>query len=87
MTSRDFCYGLQGAFELDAAGDAQPDESKGLSAEKVKVVRAHLAMVFKHEVDPSMGSKEHQAALDKLHESFPGISREVFAGERAKWRN
>lgn len=46
MTSRDFCYWLQGHFEI----------SKGvaLNEEQVIVVQNHLSMVFAHEIDPSM---------------------------------
>jgi hypothetical protein len=62
MTSRDFCYWLQGVFEV---GDV-----KTLSEHQTSLVRAHLAMVFKHEIDPSMGPPEHQAELDKLHEAI-----------------
>lgn len=54
MTSRDFCYWLQGFFEIHGAG--LPDNAdRGLIGEKVKMIEAHLAMVFKHEIDPSMG--------------------------------
>lgn len=30
-------------------------------------VKKHLALVFKHEIDPSYGDKEKQAELDKIH--------------------
>lgn len=59
MTSRDFCYWLQGYFELQGPGP--------LSQEQVAVVSAHLSMVFKHEIDPSFGNEERQAVLDRLH--------------------
>ncbi len=60
MTARDFCYWLQGLFEL-----GKPSE---LNAEQTEVVRRHLALVFKHEIDPLAGPPEHQAALDAIHE-------------------
>jgi hypothetical protein len=61
MTSRDFCYWLQGYFELR--------EKEGMSQEQVECVARHLALVFKHEIDPSMGSSSHQADLNKTHQA------------------
>jgi len=60
MTSRDFCYWLQGVFEV---GDV-----KQLDARQTELVRRHLALVFKHEIDPSAGPPEHQKELDKIHQ-------------------
>jgi hypothetical protein len=62
MQSRDFCYWLQGYFEI--AGTA---ESEGLTPERVQMVRKHLDLVFKHEIDPSMGPAAHQQQLNKIH--------------------
>lgn len=62
MTSRDFCYWLQGFFELQQAGAGY-----NLTASQTDAVRAHLAMVFKHEIDPSMGGAAHQAKLNEAH--------------------
>jgi len=45
MTSRDFCYWLQGYFEISKAST--------LSEEQTQDVRNHLNMVFIHEIDPS----------------------------------
>lgn len=60
MTSRDFCYWLQGYFELDGnIGEIGP--------ETTKKIKNHLAMVFKHEIDPSFGDKKIQDELSKLH--------------------
>lgn len=59
MTSRDFCYWLQGYFEIAGA--------KGLNPEQATIVQKHLAMVFKHEIDPSAGGHNVQAALNELH--------------------
>jgi len=63
MTSRDFCYWLQGIFEV-----ADP---KQLDERATAQIKAHLAMVFVHEIDPSMGDAEHQAKLDAAHASTP----------------
>lgn len=55
MTSRDFAYWLNGFFEL--SGD------KELNNVQVACIKRHLAMVFVHEIDPSMPNPE----LDKIH--------------------
>lgn len=47
MTSRDFVFWLQGYFEILAP--ALNDAS--LSSAQVKVIREHLALVFKHEAE------------------------------------
>jgi hypothetical protein len=58
MTSRDFCYWLQGYFELQ--------RGEGFTVAQSATIRRQLAMVFKHEIDPSF-PKEQQAALDAAH--------------------
>lgn len=63
MQSRDFCYWLQGYFEI-AVTDGQP---VNLTPGQVKTIQNHLAMVFKHEIDPSMGGQDHQTTLNDLH--------------------
>jgi hypothetical protein len=59
MTSRDFCYWLQGFFEI-----AEPDK---LTAEQVCTIRQHLALVFVHEIDPQAGGPAVQAKLNDIH--------------------
>jgi hypothetical protein len=59
MTSRDFCYWLQGLFEL---GDPE-----SLTPEQIQTIRNHLNMVFYHEIDPSFGGPEVQGALNEIH--------------------
>lgn len=61
MTSRDFCYWLQGFFELGQLETLELDEAQVVS------IRNHLAMVFAHEIDPSAGDEKHQEILDGLH--------------------
>jgi hypothetical protein len=61
MTSRDFAYWLQGFFELSGVA--------ALTTKQTALVQKHLAMVFKHEIDPTMGSADHQAELDNLHDA------------------
>ena len=66
MQSRDFCYWLQGFFELSDL--AQGESPKQWQMDKIK---RHLAMVFAHEIDPSMGPKPHQDVLNHLHGEPP----------------
>jgi hypothetical protein len=33
------------------------------------MIRAHLGLVFKHEIDPSYDGPEKQAVLDSIHHS------------------
>jgi len=58
MKSVEFCYWLQGMFELS--------NPKELTAEQVDSIRKHLAMVFVHEIDPSY-PKGQKHVLDNLH--------------------
>lgn len=60
MTSRDFCYWLQGFIEV-----GQPHI---VTQEQLATIRAHLAMVFHHEIDPSHGNHSHVEELRKIHE-------------------
>jgi hypothetical protein len=64
MTSRDFCYWLQGHFELGTSPE-------GMSCAQVEVVKKHLALVFIHEIDPSAGPPEHQKKLNEVHVTGP----------------
>jgi predicted DNA-binding transcriptional regulator YafY len=68
MTSRDFVYWLQGYFEVRDASKPGPET---LSPEQVAIIKAHLAMVFKHEIDPALGTPEHMAILQKIHDVLP----------------
>lgn len=64
MTSRDFCYWLQGFFELTASTE---NSNLDINDKQTCLIRSHLAMVFKHEIDPSMGDKVHQDKLKEIH--------------------
>ncbi len=68
MTSRDFCYWLQGYFEIHGHADITKAQSE--------LIARHLTMVFKHEIDPSF-PKEQQETLNLIHDSggFPGQLR------------
>ena len=72
MTSRDFCYWLQGWIEVETAGQT-PMPARGLNPVQVAVIQAHLNMVFAHEIDPSFGDKDHQQKLDAAHAVSGGV--------------
>lgn len=59
MTSRDFCYWMQGCLELN------PEMAKkGMTAAQVKQIAKHLNLVFIHEIDPSF---ENEEELNEAH--------------------
>lgn len=72
MTSRDFCYWLQGFFEIRDAG-LPPNVDGGLTTQKVEVIKRHLAIVFAHEIDPSAGDEKHQKMLNDLHKQIKSL--------------
>lgn len=65
MTARDFCYWLQGFFEIRGSLDVPHG---ALTHQQVEMIRRHLALVFKHEIDPSQGTPEQQAELQTIHD-------------------
>ncbi len=64
MKSTEFCYWLQGLFEL-----ATPTQ---LNPEQTDLIKRHLDMVFLHEIDKSYPEGE-QEALNDLHSGKPKI--------------
>jgi len=75
MTARDFAYWLQGFFELN---ESKP--GTGLSDEQTATIARHLAMVFRHEIDPSFGKDKE--ALQEIHDrgdgdTLPGCQHDV----------
>lgn len=65
MTSRDFAYWLQGYFEIHG-------KAEGLTPAQVEMVRRHLHLVFKHEIDEPDPTGELQAVHDgKPQPSLP----------------
>lgn len=53
MTSRDFCFWLQGFFEIRKPGAITDTESE--------LIERHLGLVFKHEIDPTVTPAEREA--------------------------
>ena len=72
MKTTEFCYWLQGFFELRAAGSPV----KELSGDQVDMIERHLALVFQHDIDPKQGTPEQQASLQEIHDGKkPQIGR------------
>lgn len=63
MTSRDFAYWLQGFFEIY--------EPQTINKQQVEIIKNHLNLVFKHEIDPSLNegkTKEEVQELQDIHD-------------------
>lgn len=58
MKSVEFCYWLQGFFEV-----ANP---KSINDEQLDMIKRHLNLVFVHEIDPSY-PEHQQEALNETH--------------------
>jgi hypothetical protein len=58
MKSVEFCYWLQGMFELS--------EPIFLDAHQTDLIKRHLNLVFKHDIDPSY-PQEQQSTLNAIH--------------------
>ena len=61
MNTIDFCYWLQGYFELSPGTE--------ISKEQAEVIQNHLNLVFKHEIDPLRESQTTATAssLGQVH--------------------
>ena len=66
MKASEFCYWLQGYFEIKKAAG----EPIYLTAEQSEIVERHLALVFLHDLDPKQGPPEHQAKLQEVHDNM-----------------
>jgi len=70
MKSSEFCYWLQGYIEI---GHDQFHQV-GLNHDQVEIIKRHLALVFKHELDGMHGDQAHQDELNQIHgPKFGGI--------------
>jgi hypothetical protein len=65
MTAVNFCYWLQGLFELTPAADSPP--AVGISPQQAEVIRRHLNTVFAHDIDPKAGGPDVQSKLNAIH--------------------
>ena len=64
MSSESFAYWLQGFFELTNVTE--------INANQTDLIKRHLNMVFKHDIDPKMGDDAHQQELNQIHNNPTG---------------
>ena len=65
MTARDFAFWLQGCFELN--------DLETLDRKQTELIKKHLNLVFKHDIDPSMGDEAHQNELNYIHHNSSSL--------------
>lgn len=65
MQSRDFCFWLQGFFELSDQVDHITDEQAG-------VIKRHLDMVFAHEIAPALRERPERPIAEPVVHPRPG---------------
>lgn len=64
MTSRDFAYWLQGFFEISG--------SNVIDVGQVELIKNHLNLVFKHEIDPSLNVGKTGEEVKELQDVHDG---------------
>ena len=69
MKATEFCFWLQGFFELGQS--TIPEGEQLITNAQARMIAKHLALVFKHDIDPTHGSSEKQAELQAIHDSHP----------------
>lgn len=76
MTSRDFCYWLQGFFEIG--------RQTSIDQIQTQQIKNHLNLVFKHEIDPSidLNNSKVKDELQKIHDGT--IHKPVFESKAAE---
>lgn len=65
MNAIDFCFWLQGFFEISV-------DPKSLSGHQTEVIQNHLNLVFKHEIDP-LREGETPASPNELNNIHAGM--------------
>ena len=87
MTSRDFCYWLQGYFEIHGNRPVrEPESVYNLNDSQVDMIRKHLAMVFIHEIDPSIGPMFRTKIANVLRIATVHISDQQDILPAKRWR-
>jgi len=65
MNTIDFCFWLQGYFEISNGGE--------ISKEQAEIIKNHLSLVFKHEIDP-LRESETSTAVNVLNEAHSPLN-------------
>ena len=68
MNSIDFCFWLQGVFEVT--------DTKELNEKQVEIIKNHLNLVFKHEIDP-LREEQTKTPKETLNEIHHGMSNDT----------
>ena len=64
MKAAEFCYWIQGFFELS--------ESEQLTPRQVEIIKNHLKLVFYHDIDPSYSEDPAvQEEMQAIHDGSP----------------
>jgi hypothetical protein len=70
MTSRDFAFWLQGFLEVT--------DAKTIGVNETEIIKRHLNLVFKHEIDPSYtDDPKKQDELNQIHSGAQGSDKPV----------
>jgi len=74
VDARDFCFWLQGFFEIaEAQGGVWNESTRVINSGQIDCIQAHLNLAFKHDIDPQINkglSEVEVTALDTIHESY-----------------
>lgn len=65
MKATEFCFWLQGLFELT--------DTKSLNEDQTEKIRRHLNLVFLHDIDPKAGDQSVQDMLNQIHSGKPPL--------------
>ena len=71
MKASEFCYWLQGYFELAKNGSFKTD---GLNQQQVEMIERHLVLVFKHDIDQPDPTGE----LQQIHDGNDAMSGSTY---------
>jgi len=71
MQTRDFCFWLQGFFEISDCGPKKADSA--LSHREVEMIRDHLKLVFKH--DPTIAQPKQEISQTPTTGVQTGLSQ------------
>lgn len=71
MTPENFCYWLQGWFELNET----IDHREGATVETIDIIKNHLALVFAHS-DLQYGDKLEK--MQEIHDGKPAYEKTIF---------
>lgn len=67
MKTTEFCYWLQGYFEIHGEGG-----KLSMNEKQVQIIRNHLNLVFKHDIDPSYPG--NPATMQAIHDGTDNLN-------------